>query len=233
MAANLPGDVCVARVEGGVSTELAGARSRRRVDVDRHHARRTHQACEYDGMGPETAAADDADGLARAKSGAGPQRVERCGNAVRHHGADVERNAIGQSDDGPSLFYGGVDRALEGRESGSATTPTGATTASAATPGRDTPFDIRWEDPAIGRELVRTSEPVLPGWVSEKGMRLRLRIRFDLTAAGYLTALLVEESSGYPDVDIAVLEALRGWQFASVPGAGVVRGRVPYVISPW
>ena len=79
---------------------------------------------------------------------------------------------------------------------------------------------------------MSTPEPVLPDWVSREGARLRLLVRFDLTSAGILTAVTIEESSGYSDVDAAVREALRSWRFAPVSGGGVVRGRVPFVISP-
>ena len=48
----------------------------------------------------------------------------------------------------------------------------------------------------------------------------------------YLTNVVVRESSGYPDVDAAVLDALRRWTFKPVQSTTTVSGRMPYLIRP-
>jgi TonB family protein len=68
--------------------------------------------------------------------------------------------------------------------------------------------------------------------VSEQGLRLQVGISFDLGPSGYLSNVSVLRSSGYPEVDNAVVTALRSWRFSVSPGAGNVRGEVTYRIIP-
>jgi TonB family protein len=59
-----------------------------------------------------------------------------------------------------------------------------------------------------------------------------LLISFSVTEAGLVRDVAVMRSSAYTDVDLAVLEALRGWTFAPSPGAPDIRGQVTYAIRP-
>ncbi len=93
-------------------------------------------------------------------------------------------------------------------------------------------FVIEWEDPAAGREAVSMVLPRIPQWVSEKGLRLKVVVAFVLTPQGILSAVHVEETSGWSDVDAAVLEAVRKWKFKAVMSDRQVRGRLPYRIIP-
>ena len=93
-------------------------------------------------------------------------------------------------------------------------------------------FVIQWEDPAQGRLPLSAPLPKLPEWVSRRGQRLKVIVGFFLTPQGILTNVTVEESSGYSDVDAAVIEAVRRWKFNPVSGSRNVRGRVPYLITP-
>jgi len=93
-------------------------------------------------------------------------------------------------------------------------------------------FLIEWEDPAAGREAVTMVLPRIPRWVSEQGLRLKIVVAFVLTPQGILSAVHLEESSGYSDVDSAVLEAVRKWKFKAVMSSRQVRGRLPYRIIP-
>ncbi len=93
-------------------------------------------------------------------------------------------------------------------------------------------FVIEWEDPAAGREAVSMVLPRIPQWVSEQGLRLKVVVAFVLTPQGILSAVHLEESSGYSDVDSAVLEAVRKWKFKAVRSSRQVRGRLPYRIIP-
>ncbi len=94
-------------------------------------------------------------------------------------------------------------------------------------------FLIQWEDPSQGREATRRELPSLPLWVSQEGLRLKTTVGFVLTPQGTLDDVKTEISSGYPDVDTAVVEALRRWKFKPVASTRSVRGRVTYRISPW
>lgn len=91
-------------------------------------------------------------------------------------------------------------------------------------------FVIEWEDPAAGREAVTMVLPRIPQWVSEKGLQLKVVVAFVLTPQGILSSVHLEESSGWSDVDSAVLEAVRKWKFKAVKSNRLVRGRLPYKI---
>ena len=74
---------------------------------------------------------------------------------------------------------------------------------------------------------------MIPKWVSEAGLRLSLEISFVLTPQGVLHSVQKVKSSGYSDVDSAVLDAVRRWKFRPAPaGAGTVQGIVSYLIVP-
>jgi TonB family protein len=79
-------------------------------------------------------------------------------------------------------------------------------------------------------------DPLHPGagkWVSEAGLRLTQEISFVLTPQGLLHSVRTVKSSGYSDVDSAVLDAVRGWKFKPAPAsAGNVQGTVSYLIVP-
>ncbi len=91
---------------------------------------------------------------------------------------------------------------------------------------------IQWDDPAEGREPISMPRPDIPEWVKRKGLLLTVTVSFILAPQGILSGVTVEESSGYTDVDEAVLNAVRRWKFMPVVSTRNVRGRVPYVISP-
>jgi TonB family protein len=57
-------------------------------------------------------------------------------------------------------------------------------------------------------------------------------ISFVLTPDGILTGFKVKKSSGYPEVDAAVVDALRRWRFPAVIGTENVSGEITYYISP-
>lgn len=91
---------------------------------------------------------------------------------------------------------------------------------------------ILWDDPSQGREPTYTPRPQIPAWVSEQGLSLQVVVSFELAPQGVLRDVKVEQSSGYSDVDAAVLEALRRWKFRPVSSDRTVTGRLPYTIIP-
>jgi TonB family protein len=90
--------------------------------------------------------------------------------------------------------------------------------------------EIIFDKPSEAREVLEMPRPVIPDWVSRQGLRLQVLVRFALTPQGFLKDLQVIRSSGYSDVDSAVMEALRRWRFRAVNGGPDVTGRVPYLI---
>jgi TonB family protein len=89
---------------------------------------------------------------------------------------------------------------------------------------------IVWEDNR-DRNPVDMPDPVIPDWVSRQGLRLKVKVSFLLTPDGIITSLHVIESSGYPDVDSRIVEALRKWRFPSVSGTKNVYGEITYFIG--
>jgi TonB family protein len=94
----------------------------------------------------------------------------------------------------------------------------------------DSPLSIQWED-SKNRKPVSMPLPVVPDWVAKQGVRLSVGTVFTLTPQGFLTGIKVEKSSGYMDVDAAVMDALRKWKFEAVGGGKNVKGRITYIIS--
>jgi TonB family protein len=134
-----------------------------------------------------------------------------------------------------------VDTALSGTATGAAAPAAGGTPSGSAAGGSTaagspaaTPRDysIEWVRPEQGRQAISTPAPEVPAWVSRQGTRLQVTVSFVLTAEGLLREVTVERSSGYSDVDSAVLEALRRWRFRAAPGGKDVSGRVRYSIVP-
>ncbi len=106
-------------------------------------------------------------------------------------------------------------------------------TGRAAEPGRPGEgLRIQWDDPKQGRDPLNTPDPVVPAWVSDQGLRLKVSVDFQLTPQGFLSDVRIIESSGYPDVDTAVLETLRRWTFKPVKSLLSVTGRITYSIQP-
>ncbi|MBN2442510.1 MAG: TonB family protein [Spirochaetales bacterium] len=86
---------------------------------------------------------------------------------------------------------------------------------------------LEWDDNQDRKPLI-TVEPVLPKIVSEEGLRLTIKVSFLLIPDGLLTQIKVVQSSGYPDVDNSITDALKKWKFPSVPGTKNVRGSIIY-----
>jgi TonB family protein len=90
-------------------------------------------------------------------------------------------------------------------------------------------ISIVFDDPTLGREPTYHPNPVIPKWVSEAGLRLTQEISFVLTPQGVLHSVRTIKSSGYSDVDSAVLDAVRRWKFKPAPaGAGTIQGTVGF-----
>jgi len=89
---------------------------------------------------------------------------------------------------------------------------------------------FEWADNK-NRSPLKTYEPEIPEWVSRQGLRLTIKVSFWLRPEGFLTDFDVYVSSGYPDVDLKIVEALRKWRFPSVSGTENVHGQITYYIG--
>ena len=92
---------------------------------------------------------------------------------------------------------------------------------------------ITLDEAGAGRALISPiTDPKIPAWVEKEGLRLRVVASFSVTSEGHTTPIRVERSSGYPDVDAAVLEIVRKLKFTPVTEDRTVRGRIDYLITP-
>ena len=66
--------------------------------------------------------------------------------------------------------------------------------------------------------------------MSKQGLSLTVLVSFTLTPDGLLRDVNVEASSGYNEVDAAVMEAVRLWRFSASPGSHDIHGLIPYII---
>jgi len=97
--------------------------------------------------------------------------------------------------------------------------------------GSDTGTSSTWAD-NTSREPVSRTEPVIPRWVSEQGLRLKVELSVDLTADGFIQVKGIKTSSGYSDVDAAVRNAVSRWKYTRLSQAKSLSGIITYIIQP-
>jgi TonB family protein len=66
--------------------------------------------------------------------------------------------------------------------------------------------------------------------VADQGLALAVTVSFAVAPDGVIAQARVARSSGYSDVDAAVLEAVRRWRFRAAETTRTVRGTIPYTI---
>jgi TonB family protein len=94
------------------------------------------------------------------------------------------------------------------------------------------PFSVAWDDPDAGkgRELLSAAKPNLPRWVAEQGLTLTIDVAFTILPEGIVARASAARSTGYPEVDKAVLEAVRRWLFSAADTTRTVGGTIQYTI---
>jgi TonB family protein len=92
---------------------------------------------------------------------------------------------------------------------------------------------IVWDDASSERMLTYAGpDPKIPSWVQKEGLTLKSAISFAVTPEGHTTSVHIRISSGYSDVDTALLNAVRKMKFNPEPGNKRVTGTITYIISP-
>lgn len=72
--------------------------------------------------------------------------------------------------------------------------------------------------PIAGRQIVNKVLPKYPTWCLNQGISGVVKIRVKVNPSGaVLEGMLVEVTSGYPDLDQAAIKALRSWKFVPLP----------------
>jgi len=72
--------------------------------------------------------------------------------------------------------------------------------------------------PIANRGILKKILPQYPNWCLQRGISGIVKIRIWVNPSGTIReGTLIEVSSGYPDLDQAVINAIRIWQFAPLP----------------
>ena len=71
-----------------------------------------------------------------------------------------------------------------------------------------------------------------PGWVNEEGKELEVVISFVVDPEGIVSYLHIDESSGYRNLDNAIVKTFRKWKFSNPTGKDRILGTLTYRIKP-
>lgn len=72
--------------------------------------------------------------------------------------------------------------------------------------------------PLAGRKLIRARSPGYPDWAKEKGIEAEVLIRFFVAPDGtVLDRMILERTSGYPELDRLSMETLKNLLFVALP----------------
>ena len=74
------------------------------------------------------------------------------------------------------------------------------------------------QGPASKREVLFKKYPDYPLWAQRYGLEFEVRLKFWLTSGGDVDWVVIEASSGYPEVDAEVMRAMKRWRFNPVDG---------------
>jgi TonB family protein len=143
-------------------------------------------------------------------------------------GKTAGTSTTGQAGPSAGSDTNSLQKALDMGSSSSAPPRTSTT----GTSTRD--FSFVWDMPDEGkdRELVSGKIPELPRRVREEGLILRMVLAFIVAPDGVVVQARVTQSSGYADVDAAVLAAVRTWQFSRAETTRNASGTIPYTVRP-
>ena len=92
---------------------------------------------------------------------------------------------------------------------------------------------IEWEKGAQSRKVISMGpKPNLPDWLKREGLKLKVTLVFKVTPDGYVNDVRVYQSSGYSDVDAAIIESVRKILFEPVKSKRPDTAKITYIIEP-
>lgn len=193
---------------------LARQRAERAERVARERAERARQRAE---IAQELASVKDPDeelsdaangsepsGVASARISKGAERAAAPEAAIT---ADHGAAALADSSEPVYQIERAGKDASDIRPSGGGTGPSGG--------------GISWslDGPVGNRRLLKRALPANPDWVSQRGLELSVRIKFQVQEDGSVKAgAVIKSTSGFPEIDKIALQALRRWRFEAVRG---------------
>jgi TolA protein len=90
---------------------------------------------------------------------------------------------------------------------------------------------VSWsvEGPVGRRRLLSREVPKSPDWVGARGLDVTVTVRFRVLPDGSVKpGAVIQQTSGFPELDRRALDAVRRWRFAPAPGGAEVWGRVSF-----
>jgi len=140
------------------------------------------------------------------------------------------RARVARNGDSPAV-QNALERLDKALASGSSPAPA-ARAPTAGTGTRD--FSLLWDtEEGKDRKLLSDPEPLLPRRVQEDGLTLTMELKITVEPSGIVSKVTTSRSSGYADVDAAVLAAVRRWRFSPAETTRVMTGSIkPYTIRP-
>lgn len=78
------------------------------------------------------------------------------------------------------------------------------------------PRDVHIEGPVSARTVLFRKLPEYPFWAQEFGLEFEVRLRFWVLPGGDVGGVVVENSSGYPEIDAGVVRDMKLWKFGPV-----------------
>jgi TonB family protein len=71
----------------------------------------------------------------------------------------------------------------------------------------------RIEGPAAKRKVLFQKYPDYPMWARRHGLEFEIRLKFWVLPSGEVSLVIIEDSSGYPEIDAKVVRVMKRWKF--------------------
>ena len=80
---------------------------------------------------------------------------------------------------------------------------------------------VKITGPLSSRQVVTRAVPVYPAWARARNIEADVAIRFTVSAAGEVREqVVVERTSGFPELDKLAMDAIKKWQFSKLAQGG-------------
>jgi TonB family protein len=72
------------------------------------------------------------------------------------------------------------------------------------------------EGPVAKRNVLFQKYPDYPRWAQRHGLEFEIRLKFWVLPSGEVSLVIIEDSSGYPEIDAKVVRVMKGWKFNKI-----------------
>jgi TonB family protein len=74
------------------------------------------------------------------------------------------------------------------------------------------------EGPVSKRNVLFQRNPSYPPWAQRYGLEFEIRLKFWVLPSGEVSLVVIQDSSGYPEIDARVVRCMKRWRFNSLEG---------------